>query len=129
MAIRRSVAAVVAAAVLGAVLVDDAVARAPVHHHRSPAALLLAALLATALLTLAPRIRSAGVVVGAGVAAGGALATFVSGIAWGGVPDPLVRGGIAFNIADLAIAAGDALLVAAALTHAWTHRARLRERA
>ena len=64
---------------------------------------------------------------GAGIAAGGALATFVSGLAWGGVPDPLVRGGIAFNLADVAIAAGDALLLAAALLHAWTNRTRLRE--
>jgi lipoprotein signal peptidase len=43
------------------------------------------------------------------------------------VPDPLVRGGIAFNLADVAIAAGDALLLAAALQHAWTNRTRLRE--
>ncbi len=124
---RRSIAAVVAVAVLGAVLVDDIVATTPVRHHRSGATLLFAAALATALLTLAPRIRSAGVVLGAGIAAGGALATFVSGLAWGGVPDPLVRGGVAFNLADLAIGAGDALLVVAALLHAWTHRARLGE--
>jgi lipoprotein signal peptidase len=43
------------------------------------------------------------------------------------VPDPLVRGGVAFNLADVAIAAGDALLLAAALLHGWTNRARLRE--
>ena len=50
----------------------------------------------------------------------------MSGFAWaGGVPDPLVRGGVAFNLADLAIAGGDALLVVGCCVHAWTNRARL----
>jgi lipoprotein signal peptidase len=124
---RRSAAVAVALAVLAAVVMHDALAPTRFHHHRSLATLLLAALLATALLMLAPRIRSSGVVLGAGVAAGGALATFVSGLAWGGVPDPLVGGGIAFNLADVAIALGDALLLVAALLYAWTNRARLRE--
>jgi lipoprotein signal peptidase len=43
------------------------------------------------------------------------------------VPDPLVQGGIAFNLADVAIAFGDALLLVAALLYAWTNRARLQE--
>ena len=124
---RRSAAVAVAFAVLAAVVIHDALAPTRFHHHRSLASLLVAGLLATALLTLAPRIRSSGVVLGAGIAAGGALATFVSGLAWGGVPDPLVRGGIAFNLADVAIALGDGLLIVAALLYAWTNRARLRE--
>src|SRR3954465_9963552 len=95
---RRSTAVAVAFAVLAAVVIHDALAPTRFHHHRSLATLLAAGLLATALLVLAPRIRSSGVVLGAGIAAGGALATFVSGLAWGGVPDPLVRGGIAFNL-------------------------------
>jgi lipoprotein signal peptidase len=37
-----------------------------------------------------------------------------------------VRGGVAFNLADLSIAAGDALLVVAVLAHAWANRDRLR---
>jgi lipoprotein signal peptidase len=124
---RRSTALAVALAVLAAVIIHDALAPTRFHHHRSPATLLFAGLLATALLTLAPRIRSYGIVLGAGIAAGGALATFVAGLAWGGVPDPLVHGGIAFNLADVAIAAGDGLLLVAALLHAWTNRAHLRE--
>jgi lipoprotein signal peptidase len=124
---RRVTAVAIALTVLAAVVVHDALAPTRFQHHRSPATLLLAGLLATALLALAPRIRSRGIVLGAGIAAGGALATFVSGLAWGGVPDPLVHGGIAFNLADVAIAAGDALLLVAALLHAWTNRARLRE--
>lgn len=127
MTARRSTAVTVALAVLAAVIIHDALAPTPFHHHRSLATLFIAGLLATALLALAPRIRSSGVVLGAGIAAGGALATFVSGLAWGGVPDPLVQGGIAFNLADVAIAFGDALLLVAALLYAWTNRARLRE--
>jgi lipoprotein signal peptidase len=124
---RRSAAVTVALAVLAAVIVHDALSPTRFHHHRSLATFVAAGLLATALLALAPRIRSSGVVLGAGIAAGGALATLVSGLAWGGVPDPLVRNGIAFNLADVAIAVGDALLLVAALLHAWTNRARLRE--
>jgi hypothetical protein len=124
---RRSAAVAVAFAVLAAVVIHDALAPTPFHHHRSLATLLVAGLLATALLVFAPLIRSSGVVVGAGIAAGGALGTFVSGLVWGGVPDPLVQGGIAFNLADVAIAVGDALLLVAALLYAWVNRARLRE--
>jgi lipoprotein signal peptidase len=124
---RRLIAVAIAFTVLATVVVHDVLAPTRFHHHRSPATLLFAGLLATALLALAPRIRSRGIVLGAGIAAGGALATFVSGLAWGGVPDPLVHGGIAFNLADVAIAAGDALLLVAAVVYAWTNRARLRE--
>jgi lipoprotein signal peptidase len=124
---RRSAAVAVAFAVLTAVVIHDVLALTRFHHHRSLATLLVAGVLATALLVLAPRIQSSGVVLGAGIAAGGALATFVSGLAWGGVPDPLVHGGIAFNLADVAIGFGDALLLVAALLYAWTNRARLRE--
>lgn len=126
MAAPRRTAIAVALAVLAAVVAHDALAPTRFQHHRSPVTLLFAGLLA-ALLALAPRIRSRGIVLGAGIAAGGALATFVSGLAWGAVPDPLVRGGVAFNLADVAIAAGDALLLVAALLHAWTNRTRLRE--
>jgi lipoprotein signal peptidase len=125
---RRRTAAAVAFAVLGAAVVHDVFAPTRFHHHRSPATLLFGVVTAAALLVLAPRIRSTGVVLGAGIAAGGALATFVSGLWWGGVPDPLVRGGVAFNLADVAIAGGDALLLSAALLHAWANRDRLRER-
>jgi lipoprotein signal peptidase len=123
---RRRLACGVALAVVAATLVDDAVAHAAMRHARPFFVLVLAGVLAVALLVLAPRVRSWVVALGAGVAAGGALATLVSGVAWaGGVPDPLVRGGIAFNLADLAIAGGDALLLVGALAHAWTNRGRL----
>ena len=123
---RTAVAA--AAAVVAATLIHDALAPSRLSHERSTAVLVGAGLLATALLALAPRARSRAISLGAGTAAGGALATLVTGLAWpGGVPNPLVRGDVAFNLADVAIAAGDALLVGGALVLAWTNRHRLRE--
>jgi lipoprotein signal peptidase len=123
---RRRLACAAALVVLVATLVHDAVASTGIRHARPSFVLVLAGVVAVALLALAPRIRSRVVALGAGVAAGGALATLVSGFAWaGGVPDPFVRGGIAFNLADVAIAVGDALLVAGVCVHAWTNRAQL----
>ncbi|HEY8028252.1 MAG TPA: hypothetical protein VIE38_01955 [Gaiellaceae bacterium] len=114
------------AAVVAATLVDDLLAPSRLSHPRSPLGLAAAGALAVALLVIVPRARSAAMSLGAGIAAGGAAATLIAGAAWrGGVPNPLVRGGIAFNLADLAIGAGDALLLAAALFHGWRNRARL----
>jgi lipoprotein signal peptidase len=124
---RHGVAAGSAAAVLAVDLVHEGLSPTPFHHARSPVVFVLAAAIAAALLVLAPRVPSLGVALGAGVAAGGALGTLVSGLAWSGVPDPLVHGGIAFNVSDLAIAFGDALLLGAVLLHAWTHRSQLRQ--
>ena len=123
---RRRFACAAAFAVLAATLADDATAPAAIKHPRPFFVLALAGVIAVALLAFAPRIRSGVIALGAGVAAGGALATLLSGVAWaGGVPDPLVAGGVAFNVADLAIAAGDALLVIGVCAHAWTNRADL----
>jgi len=123
---RRRFACAAAFAVLAATLADDATAPAAIKHPRPFFVLALAGVIAVALLAFTPRIRSGLIALGAGVAAGGALATLVSGVAWsGGVPDPLVAGGVAFNVADLAIAAGDPLLVIAVCAYAWTNRADL----
>jgi len=124
---RRGLAFATALAVLGVDLVHEALTPTPFHHPRSPGVFVLAAVLAVGLLALAPRVPSIGVALGAGIAAGGALGTAVSGVAWNGVPDPLVGGGIAFNVSDVAIGVGDAILIASVLVHAWTRRDRLRE--
>jgi lipoprotein signal peptidase len=77
---------------------------------------------------LTPRIGSLVVSLGSGLAAGGAFATVACGLAWrGGVPNPLTRGDVAFNLADVAIAAGVALLIGGSLLHAWANRGRLHE--
>jgi lipoprotein signal peptidase len=127
MARRRGVAVAAALVVLAVALTHEVLTPTPFHHTRSAAVLVLAAAIALGLLTLAPRVPSVGVALGAGIAAGGALGTVVGGLAWNGVPDPLVHGGIAFNLADLAIVGGDAMLIGGVLLHAWTHRGALRE--
>jgi lipoprotein signal peptidase len=120
------VAFVAAACVVAATLADDVLAPSRLSHARSPLALGGAGALALALLVLVPRARSLTMSLAAGIAAGGATATLVAGLAWrDGVPNPLVRGGIAFNVADLAIAVGDATLIAAAVWRAWRQRDRL----
>jgi hypothetical protein len=115
-----------ATVIVAATLADDLVQPSRLSHARSPLGLARAGTLAAALLVLVPRARSAAMSVFGGVAAGGAAATLIAGVAWrNGVPNPLVRGGIAFNLADLAIGAGDALLIGAALLLAWRRRTRL----
>jgi lipoprotein signal peptidase len=118
----------VALAVVAATVIDDVLQRSVLSHERSPALYAGAALLAAALLLLAPRVGSLAVTLGAGLAAGGAVATIVCGLAWhGGVPNPLLAGEIAFNIADIAIGAGVALLIGGALLQTWLQRDRLFE--
>lgn len=109
--------------VVAATVADDLLQPSVLSHQRSPAIYAGALVLAAALLILAPRVRSLPVALGAGLASGGAVATLVCGVAWrGGVPNPLTRGDVAFNVADVAIAAGVALVVGGALAHAWMHR-------
>lgn len=118
----------VAAAVVAATFVDDALQASVLSHRRSPFVYAGAMLLAVALLALAPRTGSTAVSLGAGLAGGGALATLACGLAWRrGVPNPLVLGDVAFNVADVAIELGVCLLVGGALWHAWAHRDELRE--
>ncbi|HVA31620.1 MAG TPA: hypothetical protein VMU58_10130 [Gaiellaceae bacterium] len=125
---RRSVLAAGAAlVVLGADLAHEALTPTPFHHTRPAGVFVLGAVVALALLALAPRVPSLVVALGAGIAAGGALGIAVSGFAWGGVPDPFVAGGLTFNVSDLAIGAGDALLIVSVAAHAWAHRGALRE--
>jgi len=123
---RRGVAAVTALVVVAVALTHEALTPTPFHHVRPTGVFVLAAAIAVALLVLVPRVPSLGAAFGAGLAAGGALATLISGLAWNGVPDPFVHGDIAFNVSDLAIALGDVILIGAVLLHAWVHRAELR---
>lgn len=81
---RRVVAAAVAGVVLAVVVAQEALTPAPYHHARSSGALALMAVLAALVLVFVPRVRSLSVAVGGGIAAGGALAMFVSGLVWHG---------------------------------------------
>jgi lipoprotein signal peptidase len=125
---RRGLAVAAAMLVLTADLLDSAATRTVYFHPRPLWLLAVGAAAGAAILVLAPRVPSLTLSVGAGTAAGGALGTFVAALVWSrGVPDPLVRGSVAFNLADVAIAAGVAILLASTLFVAWQRRHELRE--
>ena len=124
---RRTVLLVVAVVLAAIDLAQKA--SAPVYGHpRSAVYVAIAAALVVALAVLVPRVPSLALSVCGGVAAAGALGNLVSALAWrGGVPNPLVAGGLAFNIADLCAVVGAASLVVTASVFAVRHPALLRE--
>lgn len=74
--------------------------------------------------------RSSAIALAGGLVLGGAAGNLVSIALWPslpGVPDPIVAGELAFNVADAAVAAGVALLVPATVVFALRNRARLFE--
>jgi lipoprotein signal peptidase len=125
---RRRIAATAALVVLAADLVDSA-ATPTVYFHPRPLWLLAGgAAAAAAVLVLAPRVPSLALSFGAGMTAGGALGMLVAALVWSrGVPDPLIRGSVAFNLADVGIAVGDAILLSSALLVVWRRRHLLRQ--
>jgi lipoprotein signal peptidase len=125
---RRRIAAAVGLAVLSADLIDSAVTRTVYFHPRPLWPLAAGAVAAVVLLVLAPRVPSLVLSLGAGSAAGGALGTLAAALVWSrGVPDPLLDGTVAFNLADAAIAVGSALLIGSALLVGWQRRHELRQ--
>lgn len=104
-------------------------AREPVYGHpRGPGYVVVAALLALFVIAFVPRVPSQALSVAGGVAAAGALGNLVSAVVWrGGVPNPIVLGDVAFNIADVCAVVGAASLVLGAALFALTHPALLRE--
>jgi lipoprotein signal peptidase len=127
---RRLTAAATAAAFGAVDLLQKATAGDVLHHDRSPGAFLLMAAVVAGLLLLVPLVPWTPVAIGAGIAAGGALGNLVSMLVWsGGVPDPLVVPGVvAFNLADVFVLAGDALLLTTAALYALRHPHELRAR-
>ena len=102
------------------------------HHARSRFAAFAIAAVVLGLVVFVPRVPSRIAVLGAAIAAGGALGNLVSLFVWSqGVPDPIVvqgaTHGIAFNLADVFAFTGDALLLSAIVVHGVQHRARLRQ--
>jgi lipoprotein signal peptidase len=74
------------------------------------------------------RVRSASIAVPGGIVLGGAIGNLVSIALWPslpGVPDPLVAGGVAFNLADVAVAVGFVLLLPATVVFGVQNRERL----
>jgi lipoprotein signal peptidase len=130
--VHRRVLMLLVAATLACVDLADKVAmRADYHHARSSVTLIFATLIVFCLLAFVPRLPSRAALVGAAVAAGGALGNMISAVAWAkGVPDPLVVGGpargIAFNLADVFVFVGDAVMLSAVLVYALRNRAQLR---
>jgi lipoprotein signal peptidase len=130
-AVHRRVLMLIIAATLACVDLADKVAmRADYFHARSSVTLILATLIVFCLVVFVPRLPSRAVLLGAAVAAGGALGNMISAIAWAkGVPDPLVLGGpargIAFNLADVFVFVGDAVMLSAVLVYALRNRAQL----
>ena len=104
-------------------------ASAPVYGHpRSAGYAVLAATLCALVVLYVPRVPSRALAVAGGIAAAGAFGNFVSALAWrGGVPNPIVLGQIAFNVADLCAVAGAAALVVGAAVFALRNPALLRQ--
>jgi lipoprotein signal peptidase len=99
-------------------------------HERSPAymagVIVLLAVWAAAILFSGSR----SIALGGGVLIGGAIGNVASLVLWPsfpGVPDPLVAGGVAFSIGDVAVGSGLALVVVATFVFAARNRTRLRE--
>lgn len=75
-------------------------------------------------------VGSPAIALASGVAVGGTIGNVASVAIWGAAPNPfvVVRGGsgIAFNLADVLVIAGAALIAVAATAHARANRGRLR---
>jgi hypothetical protein len=117
------VAALVTAVDLGDEIVSPTL---PDYYHTRPLSIVATMVAVTALGCVAfPRTGSRGIAVAGGLMVGGGIANTISFLAWGrGIPNPIVsyRLGAAFNLADLAVAAGFVLLVPAAIVFALRHR-------
>ena len=104
-------------------------ASAPVYGHpRGVGYVVIAAALTVFLVVFVPRVPSRALAVAGGVAAAGAFGNLVSALAWrGGVPNPIVVGQLAFNVADLCAVAGAIALVVGAVVFGLRNPALLRQ--
>ena len=92
----------------------------PVYGHpRGLGYVAIALVLCAAIFAFVPRVPSRVLAIAGGIAAAGALGNVVSALAWrNGVPNPIVRGDIAFNLADVWTLAGACSLVVGAAVYA-----------
>ncbi|HEX3807323.1 MAG TPA: hypothetical protein VHV52_11145 [Gaiellaceae bacterium] len=102
----------------------DPVARDP----RGVAFAVLAVGIAAGIVVFVPRIPSRALTAGGAFAAAGAAANALSAVVWhGGVPNPFLAGGIAFNVADLYAVVGAMALVGGAIAFAIRNPSLLRQ--
>jgi lipoprotein signal peptidase len=124
-------AGLTAAAGLAHTAVAISTAGVPVSAHERPVSYVVGISLATLAWAVAIALtRSAAIAVAGGVLVGGAAANVLSLVLWpsvDGVPDPLVAGSVAFNVADLAVALGLVLVLLSAIAFAVRNRDRLAE--
>ena len=104
-------------------------ASAPVYGHpRGVGYVVVAAALTAFLVLFVPRVPSRVLAIAGGVAAAGAFGNLVSALAWrGGIPNPIVAGEVAFNVADLCAVSGAIALVLGSVLFALRHPALLRQ--
>jgi lipoprotein signal peptidase len=104
-------------------------ASAPVYGHpRGVGYALVAAALTVFLVLFVPRVPSRALAVAGGLAAAGAFGNLVSALAWrGGIPNPIVLGDVAFNVADLCAVGGSIALVLGAVVFGLRHPTLLRQ--
>jgi lipoprotein signal peptidase len=104
-------------------------ASAPVYGHpRGAMYVVFAAVLTVLLVLFVPRVPSRALAVAGGVAAAGAFGNLVSALVWrGGIPNPIVVGEVAFNVADLCAVTGAIALVLGAVLFALRNPALLRQ--
>ena len=96
-------------------------------HPRSATYVVVVITLATAWVAAILAARSLALAIAGGVVAGGALANLASLVLWTGVPNPIVVGPIAFNLADVLVVAGFVVVALVVLMLAIGRQDRLRE--
>jgi lipoprotein signal peptidase len=116
-----------AALLAGVDLVHKASSDAASVHGRSSGYVALVAVLAAMWTTAIVLSRSLSIAVGGGVLAAGAVGNVMSLAFSPGVPNPLVLGPIAFNLADVFVLAGFVLVAGATLAFAVRNRDRMSE--
>jgi lipoprotein signal peptidase len=96
-------------------------------HSRSALYVVVVVALSTAWVGAILAARSTALALAGGVVTGGALGNVLSLALWSGVPNPLVLGAVAFNVADVFVLVGFILVGATALALVARHPERLRE--
>lgn len=117
----------VAAPLAAADLAHKAVTEPALYHVRPGLQMAVLAVVAAGWAVAVAATRSPMLAAAAGVFLGGVVGNAASVAFWPGVPNPLVAGPIAYNLADVFVLAGLALTLGAAAAFAARNRGRLAE--